>query len=93
MSNFDLIRLSEAEWHAHESAHQLRADRLTADHMKRRRAGISHPVYDFLFEYYPVRVAHMKKWHPGVGVGLEGNPPAFKLEGVHHHQRSDRSRR
>lgn len=64
MSNFDLIRLSEAEWHAHESAHQLRADRLTADHMKRRRAGISHPVYDFLFEYYPVRVAHMKNGIP-----------------------------
>ncbi|MDT9408818.1 3-methyladenine DNA glycosylase [Corynebacterium rouxii] len=81
MSNFDLIRLSEAEWHAHESAHQLRADRLTADHMKRRRAGISHPVYDFLFEYYPVRVAHMKKWHPGVGVGLEGNPPHSSWKG------------
>lgn len=85
MRNFDLIRLTEAQWHDRESAHQLRADRLTADHMKRRRAGISHPVYDFLFEYYPVRVAHMKKMAPWCRCRTRRKSPTFTLEGLHHH--------
>ncbi|AMA00112.1 hypothetical protein [Corynebacterium glutamicum] len=56
-------------------AHHARADSFTKDHLKRRQAHIKHPVFDFLFEYYPVRVAHLKTWHPGIGVFLEGTPP------------------
>ena len=31
-----------------------------------------HPVYDFLFEYYSFRPAHLLRWTPGFGVALEG---------------------
>jgi hypothetical protein len=30
-----------------------------------------HPVYDFLFEYYSFRPAHLLRWTPGVNVLLE----------------------
>lgn len=31
-----------------------------------------HPVYDFLFEYYSFRPAHLLRWTPGFGITLEG---------------------
>ena len=31
-----------------------------------------HPVYDFLFEYYSFRPAHLLRWTPGYSVLLEG---------------------
>jgi hypothetical protein len=31
-----------------------------------------HPVYDFLFEYYSFRPAHLLRWTPGAGVLLDG---------------------
>ncbi|MBN9117633.1 MAG: 3-methyladenine DNA glycosylase [Planctomycetes bacterium] len=31
-----------------------------------------HPVYDFLFEYYSFRPAHLLRWSPGPDVLLEG---------------------
>jgi hypothetical protein len=31
-----------------------------------------HPVYDFLFEYYSFRPAHLLRWTPGFGVCLDG---------------------
>lgn len=30
-----------------------------------------HPVYDFLFEYYSFRPAHLLRWTPGFGILLE----------------------
>jgi hypothetical protein len=36
------------------------------------RSGRKHPVYDFLFEYYSYRAAHLLRWTPGVGVTLLG---------------------
>jgi hypothetical protein len=35
-----------------------------------------HPVYDFLFEYYSYRPAHLLRWTPGFGVHLAGATPA-----------------
>ena len=34
--------------------------------------GQKHPVYDFLFEYYSFRPAHLLRWTPGFGVTLDG---------------------
>lgn len=45
--------LSPREWMSQARAHQVRAVAFTEDHLKRRQAQIKHPVYDFLFEYYP----------------------------------------
>lgn len=63
--------LAPAEWTARAAAHAARADRLTRDHRARRSRGEKHPVWDFLFDYYPVRVSHLRRWHPGLGVLLE----------------------
>lgn len=62
--------LTEASWHALEQAHIQRAQQWTEPYLTRRRAGKTHPVFDFLFEYYPTRAAHLERWHPGIGVGL-----------------------
>lgn len=66
--------LTRDTWEPLQTRHRDRAEALVADHLARRRRGEKHPVYDFLFEYYPVRPAHLKRWHPGVGVWLEGEP-------------------
>ncbi|GAB2514451.1 hypothetical protein CATRI_06255 [Corynebacterium atrinae] len=65
--------LDTATWHARQEAHITRAEALTRDHLERRRRNVKHPVFDFLFEYYPVRPAHLRRWHPGHGLALEGH--------------------
>lgn len=67
--------LDAATWHARMSAHEQRADELTREHLARRQRQEKHPVYDFLFEYYPVRASQLRRWHPGVGVDLAGQAP------------------
>lgn len=47
--------LTETEWRAHNNNHITRARRYTDDHLARRKAGTTHPIFDFLFEYYPIR--------------------------------------
>lgn len=66
--------LEPAEWAERQATHATRAEGLVAAHLARRARGEKHPVFDFLFEYYPVRPAHLKRWHPGVGVRLTGQP-------------------
>jgi hypothetical protein len=63
--------LAEDAWRALERAHEARADRLVAAHLGRagRRA---HPVEDFLFTYYSLRPARLRRWHPGAGMALAG---------------------
>jgi hypothetical protein len=64
--------LDEAEWTARRDAHEARVDAWVQPHLARRRAGIAHPVEDFLFTYYSHRPAALRRWHPGFGTGLVG---------------------
>jgi hypothetical protein len=59
-------------WHARRAAHERRVNGWIDPHLARRRAGIKHPVEDFLFTYYSYRPAQLRRWHPGAGVTLEG---------------------
>jgi hypothetical protein len=43
-----------------------------ADRTRRAARGEKHPVYDFLFEYYSFRPAHLLRWTPGFDVHLPG---------------------
>lgn len=43
----------------------------TDDRVSRASRDIPHPVYDFLFNYYPFRPSHLKRWSPGGGVILQ----------------------
>lgn len=75
------VVLTPEQWEQRMRDHELRVDEVTRAHMARRRAGTKHPVFDFLFEYYPIRVSHMHRWHPGVGVILEGDAPHGQWKG------------
>ena len=66
-----LFTLSAPRWRPLAEAHERRADALTADRRARAGRGESHAVDDFLYEYYPTRPSLIRRWHPGVGVGLE----------------------
>lgn len=72
-------RLIEAEWVSRQTRHRERLEARIASHLARRSAGKKHPVYDFLFEYYSFRPAHLMKWTPGAGVTLEKAEGCFSV--------------
>jgi hypothetical protein len=68
----DLQVLDEPTWRVRAEAHAAQVDAYLEPHLARRRAGVKHPVHDFLFTYYSQRPAQLRRWHPGYGVALEG---------------------
>ncbi|MFD4293323.1 3-methyladenine DNA glycosylase [Rhodococcus sp. NPDC058505] len=64
--------LAGDEWGARRDAHQARVDALLGSHLDRQSHGVPHPVVDFLFTYYSLRPAQLRRWHPGYGVLLTG---------------------
>lgn len=66
-----MTTLTRDEWSAAEATHHARVDEATAEHRARRRAGVRHPVEDFLFTYYSHSPAQLRRWHPGAGVHLQ----------------------
>ena len=64
------VVLPAAAWRAREREHADRVDRWVAPHLERRARGERHPVHDFLFTYYSLRPAQLRRWHPGAGVVL-----------------------
>jgi hypothetical protein len=70
--------LDAVEWTLRRRRHEERIDAWLAPHAARRRAGIAHPVEDFLLTYYSYRPAQLRRWHPGAGVTLrDADPAAF----------------
>ncbi|MDQ7909150.1 3-methyladenine DNA glycosylase [Phytohabitans sp. ZYX-F-186] len=70
-----MLVLDATEWRARRAAHEARVDAWLAPHLARRRAGVKHPVEDFLFTYYSYRPAQLRRWHPGAGVTLRDGEP------------------
>lgn len=64
-------RKTRDDWQQERSAHRLRTERWARDRVERSLRGQKHPVYDFLFEYYVFRAAHLQRYSPGLGVLLE----------------------
>ncbi|WP_029253739.1 3-methyladenine DNA glycosylase [Paraoerskovia marina] len=62
-----------ATWQPAAADHARRADALTATWRASRDRGEKHAIEDFLFSYYPTRVSHLRRWHPGVGRALAGD--------------------
>jgi len=71
--------LAEAAWTARETAHQERVDAWVLPHRQRRRDGVAHPVWDFLFTYYSETPGRLRRWHPGVGSVLTGDAARARL--------------
>jgi hypothetical protein len=65
--------VGEADWQRRRSAHEQRVDAWVEPYLTRRSHGASHPVEDFLFTYYSYSPAALRRWHPGIGVRLEGD--------------------
>tara|TARA_R110000868_G_scaffold37111_13_gene131591 strand:+ start:6451 stop:7341 length:891 start_codon:yes stop_codon:yes gene_type:complete len=63
--------LSEQEWNTKKILHEECVERLVGDYLKNRSAHIKQPVLDFLFQYYAFRPSALKRWSPGIGIGLE----------------------
>ena len=70
-----MISLSPQQWQQRQAEHIARAEELTAQHLARRARGQRHPVWDFMFEYYPVAPGKLRRWSPGAGVFLAGAQP------------------
>jgi len=64
------VVLPAAGWRARERAHADRVEAWVAPHLERRARGERHPVHDFLFTYYSLRPAQLRRWHPGAGAVL-----------------------
>lgn len=77
--------LSEPEWRARQRAHEERVEPWLRPRLERRRTGRSHPVDDFLFDYYPYSPGRLRTWHPGMGVTLSGDVSEY-LERAHYEQ-------
>lgn len=75
--------LSRKQWLQRSDEHSRRVDGELVDIENRRRRGVKHPVDDFLFQYYNVRPAHLRTWHPGIGTGL-ADAPEFDGRRFHH---------
>lgn len=71
-----LTHLPASQWIPLAHAHQQRVKELTAEHLTRRRKGKRHPVWDFMFNYYPISPGKLSHWHPGAGYRLEIPPEA-----------------
>lgn len=63
--------LSESEWKRTKSLHEERVDGLISDYLDARSRQQKQPVMDFLFEYYAFRPSALRRWSPGLGIGLE----------------------
>lgn len=66
----NLVVVSGSEWRQRAAEHAQRVDAELVEIEERRRRGVKHPVDDFLFQYYNVRPAQLRTWHPGLGIGL-----------------------
>lgn len=68
--------LTESEWNSRREAHRQRVRPWTSDRVHRSQRAVKHPVFDFLFEYYSFRPAHLERWSPGLGIACQGTPPS-----------------
>lgn len=57
---------------AARDAYLARVEPWASERTRRMARHEKHPVYDFLFDYYSFRPAHLMRWTPGFGVVLEG---------------------
>jgi hypothetical protein len=76
--------LPENEWLARRKSHEQRVEPWITPRLSRSSRGERHPVDDFLFDYYSYRPGQLRRWHPGIGVVLDGIPAEEFLGQVHY---------
>ncbi len=68
--------LATAEWKERARVHRERVQRWTQPHRERHARHESHPVYDFLFQYYSYSAGKLESWHPAAHEALVDTPAA-----------------
>ncbi|GAA0632692.1 hypothetical protein GCM10009547_40650 [Sporichthya brevicatena] len=81
MEPVQAIVLGPAEWAARRDAHDVRVAGWVEPHLERAVRREKHPVLDFLFTYYNHSPGALRRWHPGAGVVLAGDPPHRRWSG------------
>src|SRR4051794_39488811 len=81
--------LPEPAWLDARARHEARVDVLLAGHLARAPRREKHPVEDFLFTYYSLRPAQLRRWHPGAGVVLLGEAARERLTWREHRATPD----
>lgn len=66
-----LTVLTTAAWQERAAAHAARVQPYTRPRRERRARGESHPVHDFLFQYYSYSAGKLEAWHPAPHEALE----------------------
>lgn len=64
------------DWRERADLHRARIAGWVEAQVYRRDRAQKHPVYDFLFDYYSYRPAHLLRWSPGADIILVGARPA-----------------
>lgn len=67
----DMANLARPEWQALREAHREIVLPWITPRLERRSRQESHPVDDFLFEYYPISASRLLTWHPGINKTLQ----------------------
>ena len=73
-----LKELSSSQWQELRDEHRNLVLPWITPRLERRSLHQSHPVDDFLFEYYPISTNKLLTWHPGFGYSLEASQIDFE---------------
>jgi hypothetical protein len=63
-------------WQKECDRHEAELAPILDPYLEKRSRQMKDPVLDFLFEYFPFRPSHLRRWSPGIGVELEITPDA-----------------
>ena len=86
MVDIAATQLTHSEWTERAAQHRSMVKRWTDPYRARRGAHQAHPVFDFLFSYYPFSLGKLEQWHPGMGFSLENSPGATPGYNPRHYQ-------
>ena len=74
---FDKVLPAEV-WHSLRDEHHAKVLPWITPRLERRSRHESHPVDDFLFEYYPISTNKLLNWHPGFDLALAADETEFE---------------
>ena len=89
MLSSETTYLNLSQWQKLAATHRSEVRKWTEPYRNRKACHQKHPVYDFLFTYYPFSPGKLEQWHPGYDIRLEcAQEPPVRLQS-RHYQHSD----
>ena len=78
-------RLALPQWQDLAAEHRIEVRKWTEPYRSRKASRQKHPVFYFLFTYYPFSPGKLEQWHPGYGIELEcTHEPPVRLQSKHY---------